>query len=64
MTGIIYDKSCSADTWMNVTGVSVAAGGLFTYFDFVQAKNVLWRSVAGDSDETETRFNINIGYYF
>jgi hypothetical protein len=65
--GIIYDKSDnSADTWMNVTGVSVAAGGLFTYFDFVQAKNqpFVGGSVAGDSDETETRFNINIGYYF
>ncbi len=56
----------SEDTWMNVTGVSVAAGGLFTYFDFVQAKNqpFVGGSIAGDSDETETRFNINIGYYF
>jgi hypothetical protein len=62
--GIIYDKSDnSEDTWMNVT---VAAGGLFTYFDFVQAKNqpFVGGSIAGDSDETETRFNINIGYYF
>ncbi len=65
--GIIYDKSDnSEDTWMNVTGVSVAAGGLFTYFDFVQAKNqpFVGGSIAGDSDDTETRFNINIGYYF
>ena len=65
--GIIYDKSDnSADTWMNVTGVSVAAGGLFTYFDFVHAKNqpFVGGSIAGDSSETERRFNINIGYYF
>ena len=65
--GIIYDKSDnSADTWMNVTGVSVAAGGLFTYFDYVIGKNqpFIGGSVAGDSDETERRFNINIGYYF
>ncbi|MFU2510524.1 MAG: carbohydrate porin [Pseudoalteromonas prydzensis] len=65
--GIIYDKSDnSADTWMNVTGVSVAAGGLFTYFDYVFAKNqpFVGGSVAGDSDETERRFNINVGYYF
>ncbi|MBQ4850545.1 porin [Pseudoalteromonas sp. MMG012] len=65
--GIIYDKSdASADTWMNVTGVSVAAGGLFTYFDLVHAKNqpFVGGSIAGDSDDTERRFNINIGYYF
>lgn len=65
--GIIYDKSDnSEDTWMNVTGFSVAAGGLFTYFDFVNAKNqpFIGGSVAGDSDDVEQRFNINIGYYF
>ncbi|WP_404341826.1 carbohydrate porin [Pseudoalteromonas mariniglutinosa] len=65
--GIIYDKSDnSTDTWMNVTGFSVAAGGLFTYFDLVHAKNqpFVGGSIAGDSDETERRFNINIGYYF
>lgn len=63
----IYDKSDnSADTWMNVTGVSIAAGGLFTYVDYALAKNqpFVGGSVAGDSDETEGRFNINIGYYF
>lgn len=63
----IYDKSDnSADTWMNVTGVSIAAGGLFTYVDYALAKNqpFVGGSVAGDNDETEGRFNINIGYYF
>lgn len=63
----IYNKSDdTADTWMNVTGVSVAAGGLFTYFDLVHARNQAFvgGSVAGDSDETERRFNINVGYYF
>ena len=65
--GIIYDKSDNTDdTWMNVTGVSIAAGGLFTYVDYVLAKNqpFVGGSVAGDSDETERRFNINVGYYF
>ncbi|OUS73888.1 hypothetical protein B5G52_03750 [Pseudoalteromonas sp. A601] len=65
--GIIYDKSDNTeDTWMNVTGVSIAAGGLFTYIDYVFAKNqpFVGGSVAGDSDETERRFNINVGYYF
>nr|MDP2567201.1 carbohydrate porin [Pseudoalteromonas marina] len=51
---------------MNVTGVSVYAGGLFTYFDFGHAKNqpFVCGSIAGDSSETEKRFNINIGYNF
>jgi hypothetical protein len=65
--GIVYDKSDNtADTVMNVTGVSVAAGGLFTYFDWVHAKNqpFVGGSGAGDSSEYEQRFNINIGYYF
>jgi TolA-binding protein len=64
--GIIYNKSDnSANTWMNVTGVSVAAGGLFTYIDYVQARNqpFVGGSIAGDG-ETERRFNINLGYYF
>ena len=65
--GIIYDKSDNTeDTWMNVTGVSIAAGGLFTYIDYVFAKNqpFVGGSAAGDSSETERRFNINVGYYF
>ena len=65
--GLVYDKSDnSRDTMMNVTGFSVAAGGLFTYFDLVHARNqpFVGGSAAGDSGETERRFNINIGYYF
>lgn len=65
--GLVYDKSDnSRDTMMNVTGFSVAAGGLFTYFDLVHARNqpFVGGSAAGDSSDTERRFNINIGYYF
>lgn len=53
------------DTWMNVTGMSLAAGGLFTYFDFVTARNqpFIGGSMAGDG-KTEHRFNVNVGYYF
>ncbi len=52
-------------TWMNVSGVSVAAGGLFTYFDFVTARNqpFIGGSMAGNG-KVEHRFNINFGYYF
>jgi hypothetical protein len=62
----IYDKSDdSADTWMNITGVSVSAGAFFTYFDYVQARNqpFIGGTMIGDGD-TERRFNINLGYYF
>jgi hypothetical protein len=65
--GLVYDKSDgSRDTLMNVTGVSVAAGGFFTYFDWVLAKNQPFAggSASGNSDEHQRRFNINIGYYF
>ena len=64
---LVYDKSDqSANTMMNVTGFSVAAGGLFTYFDLVHARNqpFIGSSMAADSNETERRFNINVGYYF
>ncbi|MEX0737761.1 MAG: porin [Pseudohongiella sp.] len=65
--GLVYDKSDgSRDTMMNVTGMSVAAGGFFTYFDLVHAQNQPFAggSASGDSPDTERRFNINIGYYF
>ena len=53
------------DTWMNITGMSLAAGGLSTYFDFVTARNqpFIGGSMAGDG-KTEHRFNVNVGYYF
>jgi len=52
-------------TWMNVSGVSVAAGDLYTYFDFVTARNqpFIGGSMAGNGN-VEHRFNINVGYYF
>jgi hypothetical protein len=52
-------------TWMNITGMSLQAGGLFTYFDFVTARNqpFIGGSMAGDGG-LEHRFNINVGYYF
>lgn len=53
------------DTFMNVLGVSIAAGGLFTYVDLITAENqpFIGGSLAGNGG-TQTRFNINIGYYF
>lgn len=62
------DKSDGiADTWMNVTGMSVTAGNLFTYFDLVHGKNqpfIGGSMGAPESDSHNTRFNVNVGYYF
>ncbi|WP_194757264.1 carbohydrate porin [Aliidiomarina indica] len=54
------------DTWMNVLGVAVTAGGLYTYFDLVMARNhpFIGGSTGVDGGSTNTRFNINFGYYF
>ncbi len=55
-----------ADTVMNVLGVAVSAGGLYTYIDWVTAKNqpFIGGTMVGNDDSTKTRININFGYYF
>ncbi|KZW99371.1 hypothetical protein JL49_17750 [Pseudoalteromonas luteoviolacea] len=65
--GTIYNKlDDSANTWMNVTGVAVTAGPIFSYIDLVHAKNqpFVGGSISGQNEDVERRFNINIGYYF
>lgn len=54
------------DTIMNVLGVGVTSGNLYTQIDFITAQNqpFIGGSLAGDSDDTNTRLNINFGYYF
>lgn len=64
---LITDKPVGLDdTWMNVAGFSVLAGGLFAYFDFVTAENqpFIGGSTTGNSSDTNFRFNLNLGYYF
>ncbi|SDJ46718.1 hypothetical protein SAMN04488540_108129 [Ferrimonas sediminum] len=63
---LMTDKPQSLDdTFMNVTGVSITAGGLFTYVDFVVAENqpFIGGTLVGDGG-TNQRLNINFGYYF
>ena len=65
--GIVYDKiDETSNTWMNITGVSVSAGAVFAYIDLVHATNqpFIGGSIAGNGDDFERRFNINVGYYF
>lgn len=60
------------DSFMNVTGVLVTAGHLYTYIDYAAGYNHSWLGgnfvddfAAGDPNaKWEARFNINIGYYF
>lgn len=59
-------KGLHDDTIMNVTGVAISAGGMFTYVDLVNAKNqpFINGSIGQDGGSTEQRFNINFGFYF
>lgn len=60
------------DSQHNVLGFMVTAGNVYTYFDIASGKNQPWLTDnfgqglgAGVADpRLNTRFNINIGYYF
>lgn len=63
---LVTNKSANLDdTFMNVTGVAITSGGLYTYVDFVVAENqpFVGGSMAGDGGVNK-RVNINFGYYF
>ncbi|MEC4725736.1 carbohydrate porin [Shewanella sp. D64] len=63
---LVTDKSADLeDTFMNVTGMAITAGGLYTYVDFVVAENqpFIGGSMVGNG-EVNKRVNINFGYYF
>ncbi|MFO7582043.1 carbohydrate porin [Guyparkeria sp.] len=66
---LIFDKNNDfEDTYMNVTGMAVSAGGIYAYFDIINGENqpfVSGGSNAMTSDnDSNTIFNINVGYYF
>jgi len=63
---MIAKRGVAGRTFMNVLGMSVAAGGLFTYFDLVTAQDqpFIGGSLGENSGSTNTRFNVNVGYYF
>ena len=60
------------DSFMNVTGVLVTAGQIYTYIDYAAGYNHSWLggnfvddfSTGNQDAKWEARFNINIGYYF
>ncbi|MDT0687238.1 hypothetical protein [Autumnicola psychrophila] len=65
-------ESSFEDSFMNVTGILVTAGNLYTYIDYAAGYNHSWLGgnfvddfAAGNPDaKWEARFNINFGYYF
>lgn len=63
---MVAKRGVGGRTWMNTLGMSVAAGGLVTYFDVVTARNqpFIGGSLGDAAEDTHTRFNINVGYYF
>ena len=60
------------DSYMNVTGVLITAGSVYTYIDYAAGYNHSWLGgnfvddfAKGNPEaKWEARFNINIGYYF
>lgn len=60
------------DSYMNVSGILVSAGNVYTYIDYAAGYNHSWLGgnfvddfSSGNLDaKWEARFNINIGYYF
>ena len=66
------ENSSFEDSFMNVTGILVSAGNLYTYIDYAAGYNHSWLGgnfiddfAAGNPDaKWEARFNINFGYYF
>ena len=60
------------DSFMNVTGMLITAGQVYTYVDYAAGYNQSWLGgnfvddfSTGNTDaKWEARFNINIGYYF
>ncbi len=71
--GYMQKKETSfEDSFMNVTGVLVTAGNLYTYIDYAAGYNHSWLGgnfvddfAAGNPNaKWEVRFNINFGYYF
>ncbi|MTI20676.1 hypothetical protein E1176_06555 [Fulvivirga sp. RKSG066] len=60
------------NSYMNVAGVLITAGSIYTYVDFASGKNHPWLgpvweeafSTGTAGANWEMRFNINLGYYF
>lgn len=79
-TYVDKDDNRLEETIQNVTGMSILAGAFFTYVDFVLGKNQPFTNTyvtsgglggaqmtdlgSDTANDWNTRFNINVGYYF
>jgi len=69
-TFINPDVRDSADSIQNVTGCSVAIGGIFAYFDWIAGKNMWFAGGDGigrnatSAGKWRSRLNVNFGFYF
>jgi hypothetical protein len=65
---LMTDKSggLNENTVMNVLGVQVTSGNLYTLIDLASGRNqpFLGGSLADSSKKTNSRLNINFGFYF
>lgn len=56
------------NSYLNTTGCAIGSGPLFTYIDIIRGRNVIYLGngslAGGGSNDWETRFNINVGYYW
>ncbi|UTF58593.1 porin [Gilvimarinus sp. DA14] len=66
----LLDKSIhgAVNSEINTTGCAIGSGPLFTYVDYIMAKNMPYFGAGslagGGEDDWQGRFNINIGYYW
>lgn len=62
---VTHKSGMLPSTFMNVLGVGVSAGDLYTYFDYVTGRNQPFVGGTMDGDgKVEHRFNVNFGFYF
>lgn len=67
---LVKEKDGFEDSQINTLGALISANPVFTYVDLIMGKNMLYLGgpddslAAGEDGDWETRFNINVGYYF
>lgn len=65
---LFKDEPGSIDSQINTLGCAIGSGPLFTYIDYILARNMAFfgdgSMAAGGNDEWRRRFNINIGFYW
>ena len=56
------------NSYLNTTGCGISIGKVFTYVDLIRGRNMVFIGdgslAGGGSDDWDTRFNINAGYYW